>query len=46
MSPETPVRSGVLNRVNKIKRGRDKPKLIWDESVKKDLKDWNISEER
>jgi len=37
--PEAPVRSGVLNRVNKLKRGRDKPKLIWDESVKKDQKD-------
>ena len=43
--PEPPVRSGVLKRVNKIKRGRGRTKLIWDESVKRDLKDWNISEE-
>ncbi|KAG2639998.1 hypothetical protein PVAP13_2KG054600 [Panicum virgatum] len=31
--PEAPVRSGVA------------PKLTWEESVKKDLKDWDISEE-
>ena len=43
--PEAPVHSGVLKRVDKVKRGRCRPKLIWDESVKRDLKDWNISEE-
>src|SRR6185295_3658339 len=43
--PEAPVRSGVLKRVNKVKRGRGRPKLTWDESVKRDLKDWDISEE-
>ena len=42
--PEAPVRSGVLKRVDKVK-SRDRPKLTWDESVKRDLKDWNISEE-
>ena len=26
-----------------VKRGRGRPKLTWDESVKRDLKDWNIS---
>ena len=31
--PEALVRSGVLKRVDKVKRGRDKPKLTWDESV-------------
>ena len=25
--------------------GRGRPKLTWDESVKRDLKDWNISKE-
>ena len=35
----------VLERVDNIKRGRGRPKLTWDESVKKDLKDWNISKE-
>ena len=37
--PEAPVRSGVLKRVDKVKRGRGRPKLTWDESVKRDLKD-------
>ena len=39
------MRSGVLKHVDKVKMGRDRPKLIWDESVKRDLKDWDISEE-
>ena len=43
--PEAPLRSGMLKRVDKVKRGRGRPKLTWDESVKGDLKDWNISEE-
>ena len=43
--PEAPVRSGVLKRVDKVKRDRGRPKLTWDESVKRDLKDWDISEE-
>ena len=43
--PEAPVRSGVLKRVDKVIRGRGRSKLIWDESTKRDLKDWNISEE-
>ena len=39
------MRSGVLKRVDKVKRGRGRTKLTWDESVKRDLKDWNISKE-
>ena len=31
--------------VDTVKRGRGRPKLTWDESVKRDFKDWNISEE-
>ena len=42
---EAPERSGVLKRVDKVKRGRGRPKLNWGESVKTDLKDWNISKE-
>ncbi|KAG2594016.1 hypothetical protein PVAP13_5NG613003 [Panicum virgatum] len=42
---EAPVCNGVLERVDNVKRGRDRPKLMWDESVKRDLKDWNISKE-
>ncbi|KAG2565692.1 hypothetical protein PVAP13_7NG133217 [Panicum virgatum] len=43
--PEVPVHSGVLKYVDKVKRCRDRPKLTWGESVKRDLKDWDISEE-
>ncbi|KAG2605615.1 hypothetical protein PVAP13_4NG086934 [Panicum virgatum] len=43
--PEAPVCNGVLERVNNVKRGRGRPKQTWDESVKRDLKDWNISKE-
>ena len=39
------VRNVVLERVDNVKRGRDRPKLTWDELVKRDLKDWNISKE-
>ena len=38
------MHSGVLKRVNNVKRGRGRPKLTWDESIKRD-KDWNISKE-
>jgi hypothetical protein len=37
------VRSGVLKRADNVKSGRGRPKLTWDESVKRDLKEWNIS---
>ena len=37
--------NGVLERVDNVNRGRGRPKLRWDESVKRDLKDWNISKE-
>ena len=39
------MRIGVLERVHNIKRGRGRPKLTWHESVKRYLKDWNISKE-
>ena len=39
------MRNGVLERVDNVKRGRGRPKLTWVESVKRDLKDWNISKE-
>ena len=41
--PEAPVRIGVLERVDNVKRGRGRPKLTCDESVKRDLKYLNIS---
>jgi hypothetical protein len=40
--PEAPVRSGILKRADNVKSGRGRPKLTWDESVKRDLKEWNI----
>jgi len=40
-----PVHSGLLKRVDNVKKGRWRPKLTWDEAVKRDLKDWNISKE-
>ncbi|KAG2634318.1 hypothetical protein PVAP13_2NG191006 [Panicum virgatum] len=43
--PEAPVRNGVLERVDNVKRGRGRPKLTWEELVKRDLKNWNISKE-
>ena len=43
--PEAPVRSGVLDRVGNVRRGRGRPKLIWDESIKRDIKEWDIPKE-
>ena len=40
-----PSEAPVLKRVDNVKRSRDRPKLNWDESVKRDIKDWNISKE-
>ena len=39
------MRNGVLERVDNVKRGRGRPKLTWDGSVKRGLKNWNISKE-
>jgi hypothetical protein len=36
------VLSGVLKQADNVKSGRGRPKLTWDESVKRDLKEWNI----
>jgi hypothetical protein len=43
--PEASVRSGVLDRVGSVRRGRGRPKLTWDEAVKRDLKEWDITKE-
>jgi hypothetical protein len=42
---EAPVRSGVIRRSTNEKRDRGRPNLIWEESVKRDLKDWCITKE-
>ena len=39
------MRNGTLERVDNVKRGRGRLKLMWNESVKRDLKDWNISKD-
>jgi hypothetical protein len=40
--PETPVHYGVLSQDNKVRRGRGRPKLTWVETIKRDLKEWDI----
>jgi hypothetical protein len=39
------VRSGVIRRSGNEKRDRGRPNLTWEESVKRDLKDWYITKE-
>jgi hypothetical protein len=41
--PKAQVRSGILRRESNVKRGRQRPKLTWEQTVKEDLKEWNIS---
>jgi hypothetical protein len=43
--PEASLHSGVLKRGDNVRRGRGRPRLIWDETVKRDLKEWNIANE-
>ena len=43
--PKAPVRSWVLKRADNVKRGRGRPKLTWDKSVKRDMREWNISKD-
>jgi hypothetical protein len=39
--PKSPVNSGFLKSMENTRRGRGRPKLTWEEAVKRDLKDWN-----
>jgi hypothetical protein len=39
------MRSGVLKQTYNVKSGRGRPKLTWDESINRDLKEWNISKD-
>ena len=39
------MRSGQIKRAYNVKRGRGRPNLTWEESVKRDLKDWSIDKE-
>ena len=36
---------GRLRRPDNVKRGRGRPNLTWEESVKRDLKDWAINKD-
>ena len=35
----------IEKRANNVKRGRGRPNLTWEESIKRDLKDWSITKE-
>jgi hypothetical protein len=41
---KAPICNGVIRRTGN-KRGRGRPNLAWEESVKRDLKDWCITKE-
>ncbi|KAG2582388.1 hypothetical protein PVAP13_6KG108005 [Panicum virgatum] len=40
--PEAPVHSGILKHDSNMRRGRCRPKLTWEEIIRRDLKDWSI----
>jgi hypothetical protein len=42
---EAPICNGVIRRNSNKKRGRGRPNLTWEESMKRDLKDWCITKE-
>jgi predicted ArsR family transcriptional regulator len=42
---EALIRNGVIRRTDNKKRGRGRPNLTWEESVKRDLNDWCITKE-
>jgi hypothetical protein len=42
---EAPIHNGVIRRTGNKKRGRGRSNLIWEESVKRDLKDWCITKD-
>jgi hypothetical protein len=44
-SPEVSIHSGILSRPENIRRDKSRPKLIWEETVKRDLKELNITKE-
>jgi hypothetical protein len=43
--PDALVHSGRLKHADNVKRGRSRPNLTWEESVKRDLKDWSTTKE-
>jgi hypothetical protein len=45
MSPEAPIHNDILSRPENTRRERGRPRLTWEEAIKRDLKKWNISKE-
>ena len=43
--PEAPVHCRRIKHAENVKRGRGRPHLTWEESVKRDLKVWDIAKE-
>jgi hypothetical protein len=44
-SAKEPVHSRVIRSTGNERRGRGRPNLTWEKSVKRDLKDWSITNE-
>jgi hypothetical protein len=42
---DAPIRNRVIRQIGNNKRGRGRPNLTWEESVKRDLKYWCITKE-
>jgi hypothetical protein len=42
---EAPIRNEVIRQTGNRKRDRGRSNLIWEKSVKRDLKDWCITKE-
>jgi hypothetical protein len=42
---EAQIHNGVIRRTGNKKRDRGRPNLTWEESMKRDLKDWCITKE-
>ncbi|KAG2578064.1 hypothetical protein PVAP13_6NG184603, partial [Panicum virgatum] len=40
--PEAPVHSGILKHDGNMRKGRGRLKLTWEETIRRDLKDWSI----
>ena len=40
--PEAPVHSDILKHDGNMRRGRGRPKLTCEETIRRDLKDWSI----
>jgi hypothetical protein len=43
--PKAPIRNGIIRRTDNKKRGRWRPNLTWEKSVKRDLKDCCITKD-